>query len=125
MYHVKFQKYYNDLNYSYEEKDFSSLKILEDWMFDLVDGKYKDKMWFTNPDNQKCYPDNEKLKLDNSCIKVRTNFATYGIELIKKDKVIIYSTGKFTNGICHWNEDIKNWLRECRNRMMNPTFNFG
>lgn len=60
-------------------------------------------------------------------LKIKENDSkwTYWVELIEKDGAIIYSTGKFTNGICHWNDEIKQWLITCRERMNNPVFNFG
>ena len=120
---VKYHKYYNDYRNSYETKTFSSLEELADWLFGMVKGKYEYKIWFTNPNEDNMF--DGKLRLDGSCIKSNDGEWSYYIEQIEKDDKIIYSTGKFTNGICHWNDEIKSWLRVCRERMNNPQFNFG
>lgn len=120
---VKYHKYYNDYRNSYETKTFSSLDELADWLFGMVKGKYEYKIWFTNPNEDNMF--DGKLRLDGSCIKSNDGEWSYYIEQIEKDDKIIYSTGKFTNGICHWNDEIKCWLRICRERMNNPQFNFG
>lgn len=120
---VKYEKYYNDYRKSYETKNFSSLEELADWLFGLVKGEYKRSMWFVNPNDD--HMRDGKLRLDSSCIKSNDGCWIYWVHQIEKDGAIIYSTGTFTNGICHWNEEIKQWLLDCRERMNNPTFNFG
>ena len=120
---VKYEKYYNDYKKSYETKNFNSLNNLADWLFGMVKGEYKRSMWFVDPDNKHLF--NGELRLDGSCIHSNDGEWIYWIEQIEKDGVIIYSTGKFTNGICHWNDEIKEWLRCCRERLSNPQFNFG
>lgn len=121
---VKYKKYYNDFKNSMETKIFYSLDDLADWLFGMVNGKYDSfKIYFVNPDTVHTY--NGKLHLDNSCISSSDDHWHYWVEQIERDGKIIYSTGKFTNGISYWNEDIKQWLRECRNRINNPQFNFG
>lgn len=125
---VKYTRYRNDYDKRVETKSFYTLEDLADWLFEKCRGKYKDGMYFINPDNDKfCHDANGKLRLDNSCISVRyddTGYCTW-IEQIQDENVIIYSDGKYTNGICHWNETIKQWLRDCRERQINPQFNFG
>lgn len=124
MYHVKYEKYYNDLRNSQEVGTFYSLDETADWLFGMVKGPYeRSGLYFTNPDADHEY--GGKLSLDSSCIKSSDGTYSYLVEQIECDGVIIYSCGTLTNGICHWNEDIKQWLRDCRNRMANPTFNFG
>lgn len=120
---VKYEKYYNDYIKSYETKSFNSLEGLADWLFEMVKGEYKRSMWFVNPNDDHMF--DGKLRLDGSCIHSRDGEWRYWIHKIEKDGAIIYSTGKFTNGICHWNDEIKCWLRVCRERMNNPQFNFG
>lgn len=109
---VKYEKYYNNHINSYETKTFNSLESLADWLFGLVDafdGDYK-----------------KRMHLDNNCIKsMDEHWFTHWVEFIEKDGVIIYSTGKFTNGISHLNNEIKQWLIACKERMENPVFNFG
>lgn len=121
---VKYEKYYNDYRKSYETKNFNSLNELADWLFGMVKGKYKRCMWFVDPNSEYLYYDG-KLRLDSSCIHSNEGEWTYWIHQIEKDGAIIYSTGTFTNGICHWNDEIKQWLVVCRERMNNSQFNFG
>lgn len=122
---VKYEKYYNDYIRTDEFKTFNSLEDLANWLFGLVKGEYKKSMWFIDPNSKHIYNNDDTLRLDRSCIKSNDGKYIYWIELIEKDEVIIYSTGKFTNGICHWNEEVKQWLVACRERMNNPVFNFG
>lgn len=120
---VKYEKYYNDYRKSYETKNFNSLNELADWLFGMVKGRYDYNIWFTNPNENHMY--DGKLRLSSGCIKSNDGTCTYWVEQIVKDGKIIYSTGTFTNRICHWNDEIKQWLLDCRERMNNPTFNFG
>ena len=120
---VKYEKYYNDYRRYYEIKSFNSLEELADWLFEMVKGEYKRSMWFVNPNN--VHMRDGKLRLDSSCIHSRDGEWIYWVHQIEKDSAIIYSIGTFTNGICHWNDEIKQWLLACRERMNKPTFNFG
>lgn len=122
MYKVKYEKYRYGYGGTQEVKIFSSLEKIADWLFGMVKGKYEGSMFFVNPDNK-----NEKeLHLDSSCISSKDDEKyRYWIEQIEKDGAIIYSCGTFTNGVCYWNEEIKQWLRECIQRKENPQFNFG
>lgn len=123
MYKVKFEKYYNDYRNSQEVETYGSLEAIADWLFGMVKGDYKkSSLFFTNPDREHVW--NGKLSLDSSCIKSYDGHYSYHVEQIEKDGVIIYSCGTFTNGICHWDEEVKEWLRRCRRRIENPVFNF-
>lgn len=122
---IKYEKYYNDYINSYETKTFDSLESLADWLFGLVKGKYERSIWFVDPNSKYICDNDGKPHLDGSCIKSNDGKWTYWVELIEKDGAIIYSTGKFTNGICHWNDEVKQWLIACRERINNPVFNFG
>lgn len=120
---VKYRRYYNDYREFDEVKSFSSLEDLADWLFGMVKGEYKEYMYFVNPNDDNLR--NGKLYLDSSCIKSNDGKYIYWIDQIEKDGFIIYSDGRFTNGICHWNDEVKQWLLDCRNRRNNPIFNFG
>ena len=122
---VKYQRYHNDYTRYFEEKTFVDLQEVADWLFGKCRGSYRDSIYFTNPDTDHYY--DGKLRLDNSCISVEDDGSGYDtwIEQIEENGKIIYSTGKYTNGICHWNEKIKQWLRDCRVRRENPQFDFG
>ena len=41
---------------------------------------------------------------------------TTGLNRLKEMGKLFTHVETFTNGICHWNEEIKQWLRECRER---------
>lgn len=120
---VRYEKYYNDYNKTQEVKTFSSLNEMSDWFFGLVQGEYKDHMYFVNPDNGN-HNRNGKLNLNKSSLQARDGKYHYWIEQVEKNGAIIYSCGTFTNGICHWNEEMKQWLRDCRERVERPKFNF-
>lgn len=123
MIRVTYQKYFNDYRKNYETANFASLNGLADWMFEKVVGKYKGQIYFTDPDQNHVFEG--KLKLSGSSIHTSDPEWHYYIHQIQKDGAIIYSDGRFTNGICHWNDEIKQWLRDCRERKDNPKFNFG
>lgn len=120
---VKYEKYYNDYRNTQETKNFSSLEEVADWLFGMVQGEYKRSMRFINPDDDHMVEG--KLCLNRSYIESRDGTYVYWVEQIEKDGMIIYSCGTFTNRICHWNEEVKQWLRECRTRRNNPQFIFG
>lgn len=120
---VKYERYVNDYNRSYETLYVRSLNELADWLFENA-RDYKRDLFFINPDEDWFYH-NGKLHLDSSCINVRTHPGRYCVQEIIDNGKIIYSCGEYTNGICHWNEDVKQWLRDCIKRQENPQFNFG
>lgn len=120
---VKYEKYYNDYRNTQEEKSFYTLEEVADWMFGMVQGAYKGSLYFMNPD--KNHERDGKLYFSSSNIKSYDGNYSYFIEQIERDGVIIYSCGTFTNKICYWNEEIKQWLRNCNERIKNPHFNFG
>lgn len=123
MVRVRYKKYYHDWRQSQEQKCFDDLSEVADWMFGMVKGEYKRAMFFTNPDDD--HMREGKLHLDSSCIQTSDGKWVYFIEQIEKDGRIIYSCGTFTNKVCHWNEEVKQWIKACRARMENPVFNFG
>ena len=122
MYKVKYEKYRYGYGGTQEVKVFSSLEEIADWLFGMVKGKYEGSMFFVNPDDK----NDKELHLDSSCISSRDDERyRYWVEQIEKDGLIMYSCGTFTNGVCYWNEEVKQWLRECIQRKENPQFNFG
>ncbi len=122
MYTVKYEKYYNDYRKSQEVKTFRSLEEVADWLFGMVRGEYsKSVLFFVDLDNTWSRIE----RLDPSCIQSGDGEWMYSVEQIEKDGVIIYSCGTFTNGIRHCNEEVKQWLKECRKRKEHPQFNFG
>lgn len=119
---VRYEKYYNDYNTRQDIKNFHSLEEVADWLFGMVQGKYVEHLHFIDPDRDRMVDGN--LRLGYSSISSFDGKYTYWVEQIERDSVILYSCGTFTNKICHWDEEIKQWLRDCRNRMSNPQFNF-
>ena len=120
---VRYERYYND-NYTYHEsKNFNSMEELADFFFGLVQGEYNGKLTFVDPESP-IHNDPVDPKLNSSCIRALGEKYIYYIHQIEKDGAIIYSCGTFTNGICHWNEEAKQWLRDCRERVERPQFNF-
>lgn len=126
---VRYERYWNDYRKYDERQTFYSLEGVADWFFGMCRGSYKDGMYFTNPDKTYPYHKRDCDKLDSSSISIHSiatsDGYSYHIDQIEIDGVIVYSDGKFTNGIRHWNETIKQWLRDCRARQSNPQFNFG
>lgn len=129
---VRYTEYMNDYMKHNKEKTFRSLSEVADWLFNMFPYSYDHYgMFFVNPDDERITHTNGKLHLDNSCISSSDGRWSYWVEeIIQYNPMngyekIIYSTGKYTNGISHWNEEVKQWLRECRARQKNPQFNFG
>ena len=124
---VKYTRYRNDYDKKAESKSLYSLEDVADWLFSRCVGSYKEGLFFIDPENTRLTSYSGKLKLDNSCISTRYDDTGYciWIDQIEDGGRIIYSTGKYTNGICHWNDEIKQWLRDCRIRQESPQFNFG
>ena len=123
---VKYEKYRNDYDRMIEEKWFHNLQEVQDWLFDICEGKYAKGMFFIDPESTIPYFKG-KLNLDSSCISVNGRSYDTWVLQINKDGKIIYSTGRFTNGISYWNDEVKQWIMACRERQLNPnpTFNFG
>lgn len=122
---VKYEKYRNDYDRMIEEKWFHNLQEVQDWLFDICEGEYAKGMFFINPASTIPYFKG-KLNLDSSCISVNGRSYDTWVLQINKDGKIIYSTGRFTNGISYWNDEVKQWIMACRERQLkNPTFNFG
>ena len=132
---VKFEEYVNDNARHEYTKRFDNLSMLEEYLFQKAFGPYDKSISFINPDrvtSSMIHMDKE-LWLPPSSISVTTfNGSTLMVHLIektpcsgvKKFDSIIYSTGVYTNGICYWNDEVKDWLRHCNQRKENPQFNF-
>lgn len=123
MIRVKYERYYNDFTREIKEKTFVGLSALADWLFDMKQGSYDRGMCFIDPDSSIPYH-NGKLYLDGSCISSSDGSWRIWVHMIQNKDGIIYSDGKFTRDQCHWNEEVKQWLRDCRERQKAPKFNF-
>lgn len=122
MIRVTYTKYRNDYDRKDEKISFYNLKELEDWLFNMKTGSYERNMYFTSPDRSHYY--DGKLQLDSSCISSNDGKYDIWVQMIENDDGIMYSTGRYTNGICHWNDQVKDFLRSCRKRQKGNQFNF-
>ena len=117
---VAYELYKNDYNRRIAEKTFASLNAFEDWFFGLCKGKYNDDISVPNPDNG-------IWSEGPSCMEVRcysTDGVCYWIRMIQIGNGIMYTDGKLTNGMKHWNEDAKEMCRRMLKRKKAPAFNF-
>ncbi len=125
---VTYKLYNHDYDKKIEKKTFYSMKEVEDWLFEKMTGNLKDAAYIMDPDDDRFrYNPDGSLRLCDSGISVKRNGNRYEtwIQMIEKDGKIIYSTGAHTNGICHWNEEVKQWIRGLRERQLRPQYNFG
>lgn len=122
MYKVKYIQYKNDLERTDAIREFSSLDDVSDWLFGMVKGQYSKKLYFVDPEKD-IYPDGI-LRLEKTDIAATDDIYAYWIQEISEDDKILYSCGTYTNGICHWCERIREWLKACRERVSNPSFDF-
>ena len=120
---IKYIEYHNDRYMPDKTECFSTLKQLQDWIFDQQKGSYDYGLWFTDPDKKKV----EDLHWNGSIASFnRDTHVTYWVNTIIVDGGIIYSDGRNTGGIKHWNETAKQFLRDCIARKNNPAsgYNF-
>lgn len=125
---VTYKLYNCDYDKKIEKRTFYSMKEVEDWLFEKMTGNLKDAAYFMDPDDDRFrYNPDGSLRLCDSGISVKRNGNRYEtwIQMIEKDGKIIYSTGAHTNGICHWNEEVKQWIRGLREKQLHPQYNFG
>ena len=118
---VSFTAYHNDYNQHDCSEQFSSLKELQDWLFNKCRNGVRG-LHFTDPDI------GDASKLNYSCINSydSSTDTDYWVHTISTYGGIIYSDGYNTNGIKHWSEPAKQFLRDCRARLNNPAsaYNF-
>lgn len=115
---IKYQKYWNDYNTSYETKTFYTLNEYKAWILDILDGN-TDKWYHSIPTPQN-YPD-EPRRIE-ACSRDGWSYWTH---MIVRDGAIIFSDGEYTDGIKHWNDDVKSFLADLKNKIEHPHFNFG
>ena len=121
MVQVYYDEYTNDYCKRDKDRRFYDLSDFKDWFFGLCKGDYERYISIPNPDSN-------VWKEGPSCMEVNcmwTDDKIYRIHMIKKDGAIIYSDGRHTNRIKHWNEIVKNMCRDMLARKKNPQFNFG
>lgn len=124
MIRVEYQKYWNDLRTQNGlVKTFYSLKDVENWLFDNASrsrGGYNN-LFFppTVPTNWKANPEPSRIETHDA------EDWDIWIHRIDNENGIIFSDGKYTSGMKHWNEEVKEWLARCAERKADkPQFNF-
>jgi len=127
MYKVYYEIYKNDYNRTEGIEKHWSLMSVADWLINNASKNYENgEVFFVDPDSRLPYI-GDKLRLCSSCISSnpRNGTGEIWVHMIRRDDGgIIYSDGKYTNGISHWNDEVKEWLRESRKRAENRSFNF-
>lgn len=119
---IFYEEYTNDFIRSYKEKTVYSLKEFENWFFGLCKGRYKDKISVPDPDGQFCMKEGP-YRMDVNCMWEENRH--YWVHRIDSNGKIIFSDGKLTDGMKHWNEDAKQLCREIISRRDHPKFDFG
>lgn len=113
-------EYYNCdfLRYPFE-KSFSSLKELEDWIFNQP--HVYEKYGASFPD-----PELSIYSSGPSRIEIKSEKEGYEIwiYIIEIAEGIIFSSGEYTNYKKHWNADVKKWLTHCIERRKRQDFKF-
>jgi hypothetical protein len=103
-------------------KTFSNLTGVEDWLFNTAmrSSRGYENLYFpkTEPTSWKKIPEPSRIETRDS------NDWSIWIHRIDSDNGIIFSDGKYTCGIKHWNNEVKEWLKHCDERKANPKFNF-
>ncbi len=114
---VYYELYYDDAHKSENVQDFSNLKEFEDWIFRQMRQKYSE--------DGKCihmyFPTDEP-----TCFRFTpsSDGAGYKIFMIRGENGIIYSDGTATNGVKFWTKEVREWLKDCKERQSCPTFDF-
>lgn len=119
---VDYEEYTNDYCRSYKQKTLGDLTEFANWVFALCKGKYEDRISIPNPDTTIFTADEMPYSIDVNCIWEENKH--YWIHQIKRDGKIIFTDGKYTNGIKHWSELMKSMCRNMLNRKANPQFDF-
>ena len=120
---VDYELYTNDFCRSVKRETFRSLNDFENWIFENCDGDYKEKISIPDPDSKIFKPDELPYSIDVNRMWTRNNHVW--VHQIKKDGLIIFSDGKHTSGIKHWNDEVKQLCRDMLVRKKNPQFAFG
>jgi hypothetical protein len=111
MYTVKYEEYTNDYMRKNCSKNFSSLKAIEDWIFDSMQQSYN-CMWF---------PKERPSRIEFTPLRYGPNVWVY---LISSERGIEFTDGRFTNGQTHWSNEVRDWLKHCNERKTAPKFTF-
>lgn len=122
------EEYYNDDHFSCQDKQFSNLSALEDWVFQKMRQDYSDPRFGTHA---MLFPTegNQQMSFKNGPSPISfipdSNSPHYFVRMIRReDGGILFSDGKYTCGQKHWSAEVKKWLSHCNDRQYAPTFNF-
>lgn len=122
---VKFEKYWCDYHRQSEEKTFSGLDELEEWIFSQMERNYSDTdshvMSFPTPAKAQRIGESGPHSIDFS---PTLNGPSIWIHYIENGSGIIFSDGKMTAGQKHWSQTVQDWLVHCDKRQHAPKFNF-
>jgi len=117
MYTITYNRYNHiSSNITYHlTKSFETLYEFQYWMFKKAEenGDYSYALCFVDPDDSFCHR-KTGLYLDKTCISTKDKLNAYHIEMITKNKQPIYSEGTHTNGKMILDDEVKDWLEQCR-----------
>lgn len=116
---VCYEEYHNDYFRKEHEKRFANLAELEEWIFGQMKQDYSDKEkgWL-----RMFFPVHETPS--------RIGFTPqWGgpncwIHQIESERGIIFTDGRHTAGQKHWNQEVRDWLKHCKERQYSPKFVF-
>lgn len=120
---VKYEQYWNDHHRKTEEKSFSSLSELEEWMFGQMQRDYTKPHAMSFPVPEAV----ERIHADGPWaaeFQPACGSETFWVRYIEDETGIIFSDGTFTAGQKHWSGQAKSWLEHCESRRKAPKFNF-
>lgn len=118
---VRCELYRNDFDRKEFDKKFFLLESLREWLFQICNRDYVTGMYFTSPDKP-------ASMIDYSSISVRHSI--YGgsvwVHMIQNSATggILYSDGKYTNKQKHISAEVRDWLRESRERQQSQKMFF-
>lgn len=119
---VKYERYWNDYHRKYEEKTFSGLAELEDWIFGQMQQDYKKAMSFPTVEAA------DRIKASGPwAIEFRPTHTGESIwihQIAYASGGIIFTDGKHTSGQKHWSKEVQSWLDRCAERRSAPKFDF-
>lgn len=120
---VYYEEYYNDFRRKDMERTFSSLKEVEDWVFEQMRQDYTKPfvMYFPTPEQNKRFHWDGASRIEFAPSKEGPE---YWIHEMKSDTGIIFTDGKYTAGQKHWSKEVQDWLRHCDARQHAPKFQF-
>ena len=121
---VDYEIYINDYTRSYKKETFYNLGAFVDWVFQNCDDDYKSHIFVPDPEDKRAEVMN-RLPYRIQVSRCRTRGNSLWVHQIRRDNTIIFSDGKHTNNITHWNEEVKQMCRDMLTRIKNPVFNFG